>query len=329
MVSQDDLENFNTFLSSNQSAKLVITTHRKADMDGLSCAYSLHQIFPKSIIAVDDLDEGAKGLADFLGIQTHPIRELDKHKYAGLVVVDTASYTLLESAREWQIKLVIDHHHPQGRDMKTERMIVDDHSPSAAQMIAALMPPSSINKDVAFALSIGIISDTARFKSSSADTFEILGRLMKICGASYLELLEIADPEHRSDVKAAILKAMQRVNFVYVDNILVATSEVSSNESDAAQVISEAADVAFVASWKDKEMETRISARARKSCPIELNEVMKEVGVSLGGNGGGHPKAAGASVKVHTPEALKACLDKMIEKMNDLKGAGLGEMGGV
>jgi len=313
MEKKENSEIFRQFLSANANEKLVISSHRKVDVDGLACAFALNQILPNSVIAVEDMDDAASALAQKSGIVTLVLRELDKKQYPGLVVVDTASYTLLEPARDWKILLVIDHHHPQGRDMLCDNFIIDEDSPSTAEIIAGLLGP--VSEKVATALAAAIISDTARFKSGRAETFETLSRLMKISGASYHELLGLAEPELRPDVKMAILKAFQRVSFSFVGGYVIATSEVGSNESDAAQAISEAADVAFVASWKDREKETRISARARKNVTIPLNEVMKEVGVSLGGNGGGHPKAAGASVKVHTQEALRACVDEMMARL--------------
>lgn len=314
MERKDNKDAFERFVSEHRQQKLVITTHRKADVDGLACAFALKHLFPNSAIAVKDMDDSAKMLAEKLAIKAQDLLGLDKAQFEGLVVVDTASYTLLEEAKEWKILLVIDHHHSEGRDMNSVAMIVDEDSPSTAEMIAGIL--EEIPKDAAFALAAGIISDTARFKSGSADTFATLGRLMKIAEADYPELLSIAEPDLRSDVKTSVLKAFQRVSFSYVGGYVIATSEVGSNESDAAQKISEVADVAFVASWKDKEKETRISARASKSVTVPLNEVMKEVGVSLGGNGGGHPKAAGASVKVHTAEARKACVDAFMARLS-------------
>ena len=61
--------------------------------------------------------------------------------------------------------------------------------------------------------------------------------------------------------------------------------------------ISEFADVAFAASWRRDEKETRVSARARKNIPIKLNEVMAKVGAQFSATGGGHAKAAGANAK--------------------------------
>jgi nanoRNase/pAp phosphatase (c-di-AMP/oligoRNAs hydrolase) len=132
---------------------------------------------------------------------------------------------------------------------------------------------------------------------------------MTICKAEYSELLSFAEPDPKEETKIAMLSAMKRLEFVYAGGYIIATTEVGSNESDAASLISEAADVAFVAKWKDREKETRISSRARRSVKIPLNEVMAEVGKSLGGAGGGHPKAAGAAVKAHTEETLKKCVE--------------------
>jgi nanoRNase/pAp phosphatase (c-di-AMP/oligoRNAs hydrolase) len=306
-------EIFDEFLSLNKDKKLVITTHRKADIDGLASAYAFSTVFPNSIIALKDLDEGATILSEHLSIKIQNLLELDKTQFDGMIVVDTASYTLLAEAKEWNVLLVIDHHHSEGRDMQADRFIIDEESPSTAEIVASLVPVES--SDVAFALCAAIVSDTARFKAGSANTFLTLGNLMDKAGATYTEVLKIGEPELRSDVKMAVLKAFQRVSFTYAGNLLIATSEVGSNESDAAQLISEAADIAFVASWKDHEKETRISARARKHVTIPLNEVMKEVGQSNDGAGGGHPKAAGASVKVHTQEALKACVDEVVRRL--------------
>jgi nanoRNase/pAp phosphatase (c-di-AMP/oligoRNAs hydrolase) len=304
---------FDEFLSKNKDKQLVITTHRKADIDGLASAYALSTVLPNSIIAMKDLDEGAAALAEKLSIKTQNLLDIERSQFDGLIVVDTASLTLLAEAADWNVLLVIDHHHEEGRDIAAKEFIIDEDSPSTAEIVASLVSVESA--DVALALSAAIISDTARFKAGIADTFILLGNLLKKAGATYTEALVLGEPELRPDVKMAVLKAFQRVTFTYAGNLLIATSEVGSNESDAAQLISEAADIAFVASWKNEEKETRISARARKHVTIPLNEVMKEVGQQNGGAGGGHPKAAGASVKIHTQEALKACVDEVIRRI--------------
>jgi len=305
---------FQRFFSKYGHKRIAILTHNRADTDALASAYAMSKVLPSSVIcSEEEMNEGAKMLAERLDIETRELSSLDKKQFEGLVVVDTSAYTLAPCAKGWKILFVIDHHRGEGRDMKGEFEALDPDSPSASEIIADMLSDSAIDQKMAFALSVGIIADAARFKSARANTFEALARLMKKADAPYSELLAFAEPEPKNEAKIAILTAMKRVNFIYSAGYIIATSEVGSNESDAAQLISDAADVAFVAKWKDSEQATRISARARKSVKIPLNTVMDAVAREIGGAGGGHQKAAGASLKAHTAECLKKCVEVFIE----------------
>ncbi len=304
---------FRAFLAKYGDRKLAIATHSRADADGLSSAYALSKILPGSaIFSSEEPGEGAAMLVEKLGIALRPLTPAARKEFGGLVVLDTSAYTLLPEAKGWKLLLIVDHHRADGRDMEAEFELIDEQSPSTAEIIAGVI--DDVDRDAAFGLAVGIISDAARFKSARAQTFEALGGLMKRWKLDYPELLEYAEPEPREEAKLAMLKAMQRVQFIYGGGHLIATSEVGSNESDAASLLAEAADVAFVAKWKDEENATRISARARKSVKIPLNRVLAAVARELGGAGGGHPKAAGASLKAHTQEALKRCVETFIQE---------------
>ncbi len=304
-------EDFRRFLEKHSGKKIAIATHNRADVDALSSAYALSKAIPGSVVCTsEEMNEGARMLAQRLGIEVLPMESLRKEDFEGLVVTDTSAYTLVPLARGWRILAIIDHHRSDGKDMQGELEIIETDSPSAAEIVASIVP--EIDKDAAFALCVGIIADGARFKSARANTFETLARLMRIAGAEYPDLLSYAEPEPKEDSKIAVLSAMRRLEYVYAAGYVVATTEVGSNESEAASLISEAADVAFVAKWKDKEQETRISARARKGVKVPLNVVMGQVAKMLGGAGGGHPKAAGGALKAHTQEVLKMCVDTFI-----------------
>ncbi len=303
-------EVFRGFLAKYAKGKVAIATHNRADTDAIASAFALSKALPGSVICTDEEpNEGGRMLAERLGIRMVPLATLDKKEFDGLAVVDTSAFTLVPNAKGWKLLLIIDHHRSDGRDMKGEFEILDQDSPSASEIIANLVEPGP---DAAFALSVGIIADAARFKSARAGTFDTLGRLMKIAKADYKELLEIAEPDPKPETKLAMLTAMKRVEFVYAAGYIIATTEVGSNESDAASLIADAADVCFVAKWKDFEKETRISARARKSVNVPLNKVMANVAAALGGAGGGHAKASGAALKAHTDESLKTCVEEFV-----------------
>lgn len=311
MTRAENHKTFSAFLSKYGQRKVAIATHSRADVDALSSAFALSKNIPESVICTsEEMTEGARMLANKLGISVKDLSTVDKGQYAGLAVVDTSAYTLVPLARGWDIICIIDHHRSEGRDMKGEFEMIETDSPSAAEIVANLVP--KIDRESAFALSVGIIADGARFKSARAETFETLARLMKVANADYQELLAIAEPDPKDEAKIAMLSAMKRLEFVYAGGYLIATTEVGSNESDAASLISDAADVAFVAKWKDSENETRISARARKSVKVPLNKVMAEAAKAVGGAGGGHSKAAGAAMKTHTAEALKTCVETFV-----------------
>lgn len=304
-------EIFRDFLERYADSRIAIATHSRADTDAIASAFALSRLLPNSVICVDEeMNEGARLLSEKLGIKVSELSSTDPKGFEGLAIVDTSAYTLIPHAKSWKVLLIIDHHQSQGRDIKGEFEIIDSSSPSTAEIIANLGP--EVDKEGAFALSAGIIADAARFKSARAETFETLGKLMKFSEADYKELLSIAEPEPKEESKIAMLTAMKRVEFVYAGGYIIATTEVGSNESDAASLLAEAADVAFVAKWKNQEKETRISARARPSVKVPLNEVMAEVGKELGGAGGGHAKASGAALKAHTDESLKACVDVFV-----------------
>jgi nanoRNase/pAp phosphatase (c-di-AMP/oligoRNAs hydrolase) len=311
---------FRELLSKYHGKKIVILSHSKMDVDGLASAFAISNLLPGSVICYcEKPNYGAEILAERIGIKTGNIDSLNKKEFDGMIVVDSSTSTLVPAAKRWNVIAIIDHHQPEGRDLKAPYMFIEPCAVSTAEIIESIVPPefweSKQAIQVAYALAAAIIADGARFKSARQQSFAALSRLMNICQAEYSELLSIAEPETKEENKIAILKAFQRVQYVYCCGYIVATSEVGSSESEAASLIVEAADVAFVASWKDKEKETRISARARHHVMVPLNKVMKEISKELGGNGGGHEKAAGAYVKVHTEEALKKCVE-VFQKQN-------------
>ncbi|MBI5222938.1 DHH family phosphoesterase [Candidatus Micrarchaeota archaeon] len=310
MTLDSNITIFKNFLKKYGNKRIAVVTHNKADVDALSSAFALSSVLPNSIICTDeDMKNGADALCERLKIKVHSLPDFEQFKdeFAGIIVTDTGAYTMCPATRDWKILCIVDHHQASGRDMKAEFEIFDDKSPSAAEIVANLIDPKQ--KDVCFALSVGIIADGARFKSARQQTFETLGRLMKIADAPYGELLSYAEPEPKPEAKAAILSCLSKSKSVYVNDYFVATSETISNESDAASALTEAADVAFVAKWNDEFQETRVGARARRMVSVPMNEVMSLAAKSTGGSGGGHPKAAGGAFKCHTQEALEKCIE--------------------
>jgi len=313
-------KNLREVLSLLEGKKIVLTSHRKPDIDSVASLFAFKELLPGAVVAVtEEKDESAAHLLDFLGMDVRNISEIDLSSYDGLIVLDTSSTVLVPAAKKAKVLLTVDHHQAQGRDVKAEIEIIDENAPATSEIIGLLLQESGlldkISKKAAFALACGIVFDTARFKSARKETFAVLGMLMERAGVDYEQIRNYAEPEKKRDERLALLRAFQRVEIYEADGYIVATSSVSSNASDAAAMLAEAAHVAFVAEWKEKEKETRLSARASKEFPFALNEIAAKAAEKLGGKGGGHKKAAGLSAKNKKPEeVLKACLEILKEK---------------
>ncbi|MFH1221522.1 MAG: DHHA1 domain-containing protein [Candidatus Micrarchaeota archaeon] len=294
--------------------KLVLTTHRKADTDGITCLYALKELLPTAVVALtQEKDEGARQLMEHLHFEAKNIDDLKPADYDGLVVVDTSSTVLVPAAPKWKVLLVIDHHQAQGRDIIGEYNVIDSKAVATAEILGRQLG-GKLSQKAAFALACGIVFDSARFKSARKETFAVLAKLMRKAKTSYDVIRSFAEPEKTRSERLAILNGFQRVELYEIGPYMVVTSNVGSNGSDVASALAEAAHAAFVADWKEDLKETRLSARAAREFPLQLNEICAAAAKQLGGNGGGHAKAAGLSVKGKKPdEVLKACIEATTE----------------
>jgi len=299
-------EIFSFFYSKHKNSKLAVATHENADVDALASAYVLRKYFPNSTVAVPKriAYDGENFIKKF-NVRFEWFESLDPKNFDGLIAVDTSSKSLLP-AEKWKVLLIIDHHRGEP-DLDAEYKIIDENAGATSQVVAEILP--NIDEEDAFVLAAGILSDTARFKRGSLEIFETFTKLLRQSGKTYDEVYDLGEPEKPNEAKKAVLTALQRVEFLELGGYVVAFSHVGTKESIASALLSEIADIAFVASYKENEKIVRISARARKNADIKLNEVMKEVGISLGGDGGGHEKAAGAQGRASEKEALEKCTE--------------------
>ncbi|RQW81270.1 MAG: hypothetical protein EHM79_19695 [Geobacter sp.] len=309
-------ETFLSFVQKHANSKLVIASHSNVDLDALSSAYAVKSVFPKAILAFPEkMDSPAQSFCEHMDIEYKAIEKLKPADYDGLVVVDCSTYVLLKEAKAWKGKvlLIIDHHHKSETAIEGKENIRDEDAKSTAEIVSTLLP--SFTPDVAFALSVAIISDTARFKSGKPSTFVELARMLEISGKDYREALEFAEPELELDKKASVLEAFKLMHISIRSGYTIATVEVPAHESLISSSISEFADVAFAANWRGEAKETRVSSRARKCVPVMLNEVMAQVASEYRGSGGGHPKAAGCSAKEKPAKVLERCVEVLAEKL--------------
>ena len=195
--------------------------------------------------------------------------------------------------------VIIDHHAP--KEIQKENVFVfnDEGFNSAASIVFSLLRQmeQGIEGNVAMLLLAGIVSDSADLRNSTPDTFIQIGILLKIGGGDYVDLLE--KMEHIADAaaRAKTITDITNSRVEIVEGLLYVHGRAHAHANIAADAaIGIGADLALFISEEPKEI--AFSARLRgpldKRLGIHLGHIMKSLAPIIGGNGGGHPCAAGA-----------------------------------
>ena len=170
-----------------------------------------------------------------------------------------------------------------------------------------------INRRLGIGMLTGIVTDTGHFKHASADTFRTVAKIIEASGIEYGEVLDLmaATPQDIS-MRIAILKAASRIELDRVQDMLIASSHVSSfGGSASSMLINIGADIAFVGTTRGESV--RISARAKRDAVnvgVNLVQLMEDISNEYNGTGGGHSGAAGIDVIADMNEVLHKCRER-------------------
>ena len=307
---------FDSFLSRAPEKGVVVVVHRNADPDAVGAAVGVVEALgiygsSSSIVAPEGVSRASKRIVEELGVGDLFVKEVKPGlRPSMLVIVDTANPMQL-SPYEWLLDeageiVVIDHHREGGlRDMADTAIVIPDAA-STSEIVAfsgsLLRIPFS--PAAASALLAGILFDTRNLRITGPFTAEALGFLLDL-GADQGLVARIARETREKDTseRIALLKAMSRLRYARAcKDILVAVTHVGSFESSVARsLIDLGADIAVVA--KDTREGVRISVRTSpraEAVGITALDIARFIGEKLGGEAGGHPSAAGVSVRSQT-----------------------------
>jgi nanoRNase/pAp phosphatase (c-di-AMP/oligoRNAs hydrolase) len=313
------MDDFDAFFRKYGNSKLAFVAHSRADIDSIASAAVLKKRFRNSVLLVpNDTTYSAGKLIEEFGIKFETLETVNIKDFEGVVSVDASNYGLFDIDRSVKIVAVFDHHQKAYNGFEGEFNFIDSDAKSTAEIVVGILE-RELDKDDASMLAAAIISDTSRFKAANNDTFKMLFKLMEKSKKEYLELLSLAYPPLPNDEKVAILKAMQRVEFFEHRGFIIAISHVNAKISEASSMLSDAADVAFVAQFNETEKKTMVSARTGPHFPVPVNGIMSEIGKKYKGSGGGHFKASGAYGYAKVNEVLELCVEltkQEIDKRN-------------
>ncbi|MCE4627677.1 MAG: DHHA1 domain-containing protein [Desulfurococcales archaeon] len=263
------------------------------------------------VVAPEGVSRASKRILEELGVSGVFAGVVDRSlEPAMLVVVDTANPAQL-SPYEWlleqAIEVVVIDHHMEGtiRDIADTALVIPEAA-STSEIVAfsgslLRIPFSPVT---ASALLAGILFDTRNLRITGPFTAEALGYLLDM-GADQGLVARVARETRERDTseRIALLKAMSRLRFARAcRDILIAVTHVGSFESSVARALLDiGADVAVVA--KDTREGVRVSVRTSpraEGAGITALDIARYIGEKLGGEAGGHPSAAGVSIRSQT-----------------------------
>ena len=149
------------------------------------------------------------------------------------------------------------------------------------------------------------------------------GEIMKKTGVEIETLRSLFEQEHETDYsrKIALLKGASRVRFRNEGHTIIASSQLSSFESNLCnKLLMLGADVAFVGSVQGDGL--RISGRARHALTekgLHLGTLLESIGKEVGGAGGGHAGAAGLTTEAGDVEAVLRMICQKVHAYGDIQ----------
>jgi len=303
------MDDFSSFFRKYGKSRLAFVCHSRADIDSFASAYVLKKRFRNGVVLVqNEMNYPTGKLVERFNLEYETPDTVDLNGFDGMVSVDASNYGLYELDRNLRIIAVFDHHQKAFNGFSGEFNFIDSEAKAAAEIVFRIFE-KTLDREDAGLLGAALVSDTSRFRSATAETFEILGKLIKKSGKAYEELLNLAYPPLPIEEKVAMLKAMQRVEFFDHRGFMIAVSHTGTKIAESSSLISEAVDAVFVGRFDKTEKRSMVSARANQAFPIPLNKVMEEVGKRFKGSGGGHNKASGAYAYAPLDDVLECCVE--------------------
>jgi len=308
-------------------------THRDADPDAIASLLALKYVFEHlkadlttAIYLPEGLSRESKKLLSSLNYVLTPVSYLKQCDIK--VVTDSSSHSQLAGAgsHDEVVKtpyVLVDHHEV---NELVKEAVLSFHYPEASstsELVALIAHELKVKlpSEVITLLIAGILYDSKVLRLAKPTAFEALHYLTSECYECYVKVLNILSGEKvpRSET-IAILKGLARTGLYSVGDYLLAISCVSAYEASVLKhLINAGADVAVVISRKENS--TNIYVRATQDI-IEAvkkplaGELCMYLSKALGGSGGGHAGAAGASLPANAKlEDILNLLKKFFEEL--------------
>lgn len=241
--------------------------------------------------------------------------------YDHVMLCDTASFGRTGGVIEGHSNLIVVDHH-KTNDLFGKHNLIDPTASATGVVVYRLLMELGVELDKAIAtnLYVAINTDTGTFRYSNTDpeTFAICAHLFQ-CGLNAEEInLAVFESytEGRQRLMGRMLAGMEALDGGKV-YLMTCTkkdfAETGTTAEDLDEVVGEARNVstarAAVLLREDGPDVWKVSLRAKGG--LDIHEV------ALAYGGGGHAKAAGATMKMSYEEARRLVLEKLLRTMRD------------
>ncbi len=302
----------------NEAKNIVILTHENPDGDAVGTSLALYMALKNLKKKVDLIIPEYPRVFNCLP-QIKNIKKSGKKEYELAISVDVASINQLNGwARYFEnakYRIVIDHH--SSNAMFGDLNYVDMSSPACSQVMYVLFRYYNweITCDIGTCLMAGIITDTGGFQYSgvSKETFEIASNLLSQgvnISKLYKQLLE-THTKTSVQLRKIALNRMEflekgKITFTYITR--EDEKSINAESGDHEGIVNEGRNIEGVEVsifLHEKENGFKVSLRS--------NDYVNVSDVCLMFGGGGHIKAAGATMQ-GTPEQIKEKLVREIKR---------------
>lgn len=301
---------------------IVVVTHQTPDGDAVGSSLAMKLALESIGKNPDVIIPEVPSVYDFLPGREDIKASSDIEKYELAISVDCATEMRIDGKEYFENAkhtIVIDHHG--SNTMYGDFNYVNPVSPACCDILAGVFDYYNINitKDIGTCLLTGIITDTGGFKypSTTAETFEFAAELLRK-GVNVSEIYKrTMDTMSRAtfELTKRVMERMEilengKVAFTYITKQDV--NEVDAKPGDHEGLVNigrnlDGIEVSiFIRQNEENKDEYRVSMRTNGD--INASDICLMFG------GGGHPRAAGATVE-GTVEEVKEKLMKEIKKV--------------
>ena len=296
------------FLSA--SDRIVILSHQSPDGDTMGSALALY--YSLTALGKQVRLECADGFPERFFLFGLP--EFNSFEPESVVAVDVADARLLGNALQKYaaaVDLCIDHHPTNTAYAK--RLLLDETAAATCEIIYRVVQnlPSSVTKEIASCLYMGISTDTGCFKFSNTTprTHEIAAELMRL-GADYLKInVRFFETKSRSRIMVERM-ALESMRFYFHDRcaVLVISREMihqtgaEESELDGVSAIPRQIEGVDIGVTMREKNDRQYKISMRSSEQVDVSKVCGLLG------GGGHMRASGCVLEGDLNQVLQKVL---------------------